>query len=533
MSRNLIKITPFRMWSFLEHPKNECLSQTAPFKVLLHIVFLIFLLGFSFSLAEVQAEVYSGDLAVCGNGVCEGGQGELSSCPQDCDIQTCSPGKDCLADPCTIPTDPLGYCVYPPGQPTGTCQFQLDAACTICLNNGNSKWYGAWGDYACRLQGFTTGSSCVTNLAPLSVADFTINSCDGTENCCTSGQSSCIGKDQCGSWNEAAQQITDKNGIAYAGGTQGFCREKCTAGEVNNCRFVSGVGERCVSCSYRPDKLWQQDFPTAQVWSATYVSQGVWVEDSSCVLSPACSSPNGGCLSNVANAATKPGTCAASLTCGDCAAGYYFDALKQTCEATCTALRNAAAGGCTSTFTVTDSTDLGKADCNLAVTDKCVTCKTGYVWDGTKCVLGCKQEENACTGTVSASNCCPLAADQVSKLYCSKGLDGTGFVVNGVSNQGYCCAEGQYWDDAIGACQPTFLCVDTDCPTLPSLLTAPSSYLTQDKLYFLGRAKKVNNCVLDTKSYRQACVLNTNLGPTVFRVYGPIHVLDDSGTRVS
>ncbi len=41
MSRNLTKTTPFKAWSFLEHPKNECLSQTAPFKVRWHIVFLI------------------------------------------------------------------------------------------------------------------------------------------------------------------------------------------------------------------------------------------------------------------------------------------------------------------------------------------------------------------------------------------------------------------------------------------------------------------------------------------------------------
>ena len=41
MSRSLTKTTPFKVWSLLEHPKHECLSQTPPFKVEWHIVFMI------------------------------------------------------------------------------------------------------------------------------------------------------------------------------------------------------------------------------------------------------------------------------------------------------------------------------------------------------------------------------------------------------------------------------------------------------------------------------------------------------------
>ena len=45
MSRNLTKTTSFRMWWFLEHPKNECLQQTPHFSVGWHIVFLIIMGG--------------------------------------------------------------------------------------------------------------------------------------------------------------------------------------------------------------------------------------------------------------------------------------------------------------------------------------------------------------------------------------------------------------------------------------------------------------------------------------------------------
>ncbi len=41
MSRNLTKTTPFMVWWFLEHPKDERPSQTSPFKARWRIVFLI------------------------------------------------------------------------------------------------------------------------------------------------------------------------------------------------------------------------------------------------------------------------------------------------------------------------------------------------------------------------------------------------------------------------------------------------------------------------------------------------------------
>ena len=505
-------------------------------KKVIFFVVAILMFNFSFGVDFSDARIESGPLAVCGNGICEGGQGELNTCPQDCEQQTCDPanGNECKSDPCTIAKDPLGsICVIPNSQLTGTCQFKLDTSCTMCADNGNSKFYGAWGDYNCRNDGLTTGNSCVNNLAVPSNVNFNVNSCDGSQDCCTTGQSSCIGNDQCGSYNQATNQIVNNQGITYAGGTQGYCREKCTT--AGACRVVNGQGQKCVSCSYRPDTLWKQDFPSATLWSVTHVASGVWINDNSCNQQAQCVLPDN-CASSTTNGLAKPAlTCSAGLTCVTCNNGYYFDSSSKICKPSCATLRGNAAGGCSISmqlptsigFSYADATDI---NANCATPDPyCIKCSTGYNYDANSriCVLGCKQQEEICTGSVSVSNCCATDS-QNRKLYCSKGTDGQ-------STQGYCCPEGQYFDGFV--CQPTFLCLESDCSnslTNPlSFLTAPDSYLTPNKLYFLGKSQNLNRCVIETKAYQQACVMNSNLGPSPFRVYGPIHVLDVNGNRVS
>ena len=222
--------------------------------------------------------------------------------------------------------------------------------------------------------------------------------------------------------------------------------------------------------------------------------------------------------------------CLAGESCVICKQGYVWNPdLKKCvtpCDGTATSVLAGRQGGCTIlALTTSDvANDLITTANQCQNSRNCVACKTGYVWKGIEssiggCKASCSEEGVSCGGTIT---CC-LKDTQNRNLYCSRGLDGK-------NTRGYCCREGQYWNEIRGQCIPTFLCLDADCP---NILKAPLSYLTQDKLYFLGKLQNINRCVIETKAYRQACVLNNNLGPSPLRVYGTIHVLDVNKNRVS
>ena len=223
----------------------------------------------------------------CGNGICEAGEGELEFCPVDCEGKfISSPGEDCRAGACTS-VDSTSRCSGTGSNFICDCIFSVATGCFTCPKSGGNSWYSAWGDYACRLQGHI--NDCNTALAPPTIADFYVNSCDGSEGCCGSGQSSCI--KECGQ-KDANGLIKAKgpdgvlgtsDDVFYGGGALGVCREDCNP-STDTCRTqANGQAQRCVSCSYRADSLWISEFGNAGLWSTANVKNGVWIDDPGCV----------------------------------------------------------------------------------------------------------------------------------------------------------------------------------------------------------------------------------------------------------
>ena len=583
------------------------------------IALVSLILIFSFPVFPVDGEIEPVPLPVCGNGICEAGSGELDTCPADCEGRecfnptemrcggsevivdcnpaspVCSSGLNCVAvcpvgaspcnagiclgevcgssaecpaglkclpgcfgDQCTESGSGSDTCSFlsmrSSGISIGECVFRKKASCNVCSIGGGSIYDGAWGDYGCTLAGRI---SCKEPLA-----DFFVNSCDGSSGCCGSSQSSCINADECGRVDSSGN-LVDKSGVGYAGGVPGICRDKCNpASDV--CRTDNG-GQSCVSCAYRPDLRWISLYGVGNVWSTLYVASGVWVDDASCGAA-ACSQTNGGCAGSTSNAEIKTGSCASGLTCVKCNLGYLWDSGSKTCakqciqpnggcallttnaltkpefcdvELTCVncnqgyyfgrATKTCMPGcdtlggeGCSSDLS--NAIDLGQAECTVSATDRCVKCSTGYVYDSRlkKCVLGCTLETEACEGGL-AKGCSDKNAEG-KDMYCAK--------TDPTTIQGNCCPKGYYWDPFLGMCQGAQVCgTPTLCPN-PKKPTQPGLPKGDTSLFwYTGLCFRLSSDIA-TPPHKQACVTTDAFG-LLDKFYTNVKVLDKNGNVVS
>jgi hypothetical protein len=290
---------------------------------------------------------------------------------------------------------------------------------------------------------------------------FYVNSCDGSSAYCLTSQSSCISNTECGQpgQNEVLQK---SDGTIYAGGTPGVCMDSCPDSQINTCRVINGVGQKCVSCSYKPDLIWEEEYGIGTWTYLGFVKSGVWIQDSSCgqaQTQPSCNSIGGHCTSSTAYSTTLNGQCNPGQSCVSCTSSATWRPSKNQCVKSCSSI-----GGSCSQSTVNGVVLDLNTDCSSGLT--CVSCNPGYHFDPFEgCVSDCGEESSFCS---SPGECCQINTDGM-QLACTFGKEGT-------DRLGHCCPVGWYFDSRSGfnRCVQARSCqFCNDNPSVPAMSINP------------------------------------------------------------